>query len=197
VVATASCGTAGQKTGTQCSGLTDCGGTTNFVTNVCPNCFGKAAAQVCEAGTCRATNTGATVSISLAVPPTAQGARSFVLAVLAPVMADGTQITCSALLSNACTTVDNPLLNASSSTFKNVVGAGGADPSAVYPVSIGGDVGSGRLLVVKATASLGGQGAVMAQGCIGGLEVVANQTLTVDECPSGSPGPQCLVLASP
>jgi hypothetical protein len=186
------CGDPGNRSHVQCASLTDCGGPANYVHAACPNCFSTPSAQVCEAGLCRQIDRSGKVSIDIGVPPTAAGAQSFVLATVDPVMADGTHVNCPALLST-CSTLDNPLLNTGDSTFKVI--AGGADPAFVYTnVTIDADVGSGRLFVLRVVADVGGGGAVLAAGCIGGLDIASNQTTVVEQCAASEMRAGCLPL---
>jgi hypothetical protein len=174
------CGTAGQKTGTQCSGLSDCGGASNLViVQSCQHCFARADTQVCEAGTCRMLPGGSAtnLSVTFTLPAAGAGALSFTIATLDPIAADGTSVTCAALLTT-CRYENDAMLNAVASRFRKL--GAPADPSMAYTEPlIPAEPGSGRLVYIALTSDDQGKGTVMAKGCTEGIMVPANMTTQI------------------
>lgn len=176
---TNSCGTVEQAPAEMgCTGLASCGGMSNAIkVTFCKYCFARPDTKVCEAGTCRAIDISGSISTQLQVPEVARGAKSFTIASVNPIMADGTKVTCATLLST-CAYADNFAINTGNSTFRNFNPP--ADPANVYPAPIAADAGAGRLLVVRLTSEVQGAGNVMAVGCTEGIDVVSGQTANVD-----------------
>ena len=96
---------------------------------------------------------------------------------LNPVMAEGTSVTCAALLSS-CSYRENAAINTANSSFKNFAEA--ADPQSVYTGLISADVGDERLVVVRVTSETQGRGEVKASGCTEGIQVISGQNARVE-----------------
>ncbi|MCK6551070.1 hypothetical protein L6R52_34865 [Myxococcota bacterium] len=177
---TNSCGNAGAKVGSECASLADCGaGAQNQVEVVfCEHCVPRADTHFCEAGVCRAIDTDpmlTNISFSFGLPAGVTTAKSFTIASLNPIMADGTRVTCAALLST-CLSDGNGALNARNSRF-NALPAGD-----LFMGQISADPGEERLLFVQLTTGMQGTGDVVAAGCTEGIDVVkgAGPAVTVD-----------------
>ena len=166
------CGVASAAPGAECAGLDQCGaGAQNFARDpTCDLCAYRADSHLCEAGACRALGELELISVLLSVPAAAAGAPSFTIATLNPLAADGTKVTCAKLLSAECSVVGNPALNFTNSTHKQF-GGGGAATGMVYQTGISGERGSDRIVLVRATSQLGGDGEVVAQRCLEGVTI--------------------------
>jgi hypothetical protein len=177
-----SCGTSGEAPASSCTGLDECGaGPQNYKpVSFCENCFAGSDTHVCEAGSCRALDRSGSLRVSFGIPEAARGAKSFAVAVVLPLMADGTRVSCAALLTT-CDSVNNRAINTSNATFQNFVQSpDGADPTIVYTYSTSADVGVDRLVVITATSDTQGKGSGLAAGCVDGLAVTAGETTRVD-----------------
>lgn len=172
------CGLAGTKRGNECSGLGDCGaGAANAKQpNFCDNCLMRPDTHVCEAGVCRALGGTGNIMTAFGIPEAAAGAKSFTVATIHPVMADGSEVTCTKLMST-CGFLMNPAINTTNSTFKRF--AEPARTDSVYPSLISAEAGTGRLLFIQITSDEQGKGTVLAQGCAEGLTVNEGETVTV------------------
>lgn len=171
---TNSCGTSGAVNGMECQGLDTCGGSSNFESvTFCTHCFkrAKAGGQVCEAGVCRTLAAIPPNLISTIKLPAAAvaSARSITQALILPVMADGTRVTCAALLST-CAALDNPKLNTAGSNFRNIANPGQGD---VLTGGLFADEGDDRIYVVRATTEVQGNGNVVGVGCAENIDVTA------------------------
>ncbi len=173
---TNACGAAQAAAGAECTGLATCGaGAQNFKkVTPCDHCLAGVDSHVCESGVCRAipTNIGEYGTIRAAfsqrqIGTTAQGlAQSAIF----PVMADGTRITCAALMST-CGFVNNPAINALSNSV-NVMAAAGDVLFSLATMEPGSD----RLYFAQFTTGTRGTGTVLARGCVEGLTIVAGET---------------------
>jgi hypothetical protein len=174
-----SCGTGGALAGAECTGLATCGaGAQNFKrVQPCDHCFAGADSHVCEAGKCRAIPTTidgyGTIRAAFSLNQVGSTAQGLAQAALWPVMADGTRLSCAALLST-CGYVENPAINALSSSL-NVVQSG----DVVY-ASTTMEPGAGRLYFAEFTSESRGRGTVLARGCAEGLTIAAGQTLEIE-----------------
>lgn len=159
-----SCGTSGALTGSECMDLAGCGaGAQNFVkVSFCEHCFARADTHVCEAGTCRALDQDIDTSIMYAfsIPPALSAAQGFSVAVVNPIMADGTRVTCESLLKPTCETHQNGKFNARNSKADQI-GAG----AEVVQGFTSADHGEDRMVFVQITALRRGEGALLGQGC--------------------------------
>lgn len=176
---TNACGAAGTARGAECTGLDDCGaGAANFKeVSFCEHCPWRPDTHVCEAGVCRALALeNSNIGTAFGVPDAATGAKSFIMASINPTMADGTRVTCAALL-GTCDRVMNRRLNTGNSRFLNFTEP--AAPGFAYQGQVLADVGTERLLLVLVTSEAQGKGAVMATGCAEGIEVRAGETTQV------------------
>lgn len=178
---TNACGDVGAKTGTECSGLADCGnGSSNEVEVVfCEHCVPRADTHFCEAGTCRAFDPELTnLTYSFSLPAGVSTAKSMTLATLNPVMADGTRLTCEALLST-CVAENNGAMNARNSRFNAL------PPGDLFMGVMSVDPGDDRVMFIQLTTGMQGTGDVVATGCTEGIDVVkgAGPTITVDVRP--------------
>lgn len=177
----AACGITALPEANDCDGLTDCGDGRNNKVDVtfCEHCFSRAATHVCESGRCRAVANDGTIEVRFIVPESGRGARGFTQASIDPKMADGTTLTCAALLST-CNYLDNGAINATVSNFKTFTTTGGeADPGYRYTTFLGADVGAARLVVIRVTAQQQGRGALRAQGCVEGIDVQDADTTVI------------------
>ena len=174
-----SCGTSGAVAGAECTGLATCGaGAQNFKkVQPCDHCFAGADSHVCEAGKCRAIPTTidayGTIRAAFSLNQVGSTAQGLAQAALWPVMADGTRLSCAALLST-CGYVENPAINALSSSL-NVVQSGD-----VVDASTTMEPGAGRLYFAEFTSESRGRGTVLARGCAEGLTIAAGQTLEIE-----------------
>lgn len=176
-----SCGAAGALTGSQCTSLAMCGaGAQNQIINpLCEHCLARPDTHVCEAGTCRPLDSaGSSIMYGIAITSAAVGAASYTVASINPIMADGTKVSCAALMSGQCSYVNNGAFNTGNSTFKAFVPP--ADPSYAYQGLISADVGADRLLFIEATSALQGKGTVKARGCVEGLNITAGASVPVE-----------------
>ncbi len=172
------CGVSQGKLGSECASLSDCGGPNNARrVEFCESCFARADSHVCESGMCRQIDTTGSIKTAFSVPPSAAGALSYTVAALNPTKADGTELSCAKLLSTCSTFRDDFTFNAANSTFKAFPAP--ADLGNVYPVQTPADVGAGRMLMVLVTQASQGKGAVLAKGCVGGIEVKPGEITTV------------------
>lgn len=171
------CGTAGELSGMECAGLDGCGaGPQNFKkVTPCDHCLASADSHFCEAGVCRALPTTpaglGTIKAAFSLRQLGAGAQGLAQAAILPVMADGTKISCAALMST-CGFKDSPAINALSSSV-NVM------PGDVVFSFATIDPGPGRLYFAEFTSELRGRGTVLAKGCVEGLEIVAGETKEV------------------
>jgi hypothetical protein len=170
-----SCGVGGTASGQECTGLKQCGrGESNYVeVAFCEHCFARPDTHVCEAGVCRQLPMElGTLKVAFTLDAV-QGAQSFAQATILPTMADGTKVTCAALLST-CNSINNPAINTTLSNAKALPGGGD-----VVISLISADPGPDRLYMVRLTSELQGKGQVKAVGCKEGITVVAGQTVDV------------------
>lgn len=173
------CGTGGALAGAECTGLATCGaGAQNFKkVQPCDHCFAGADSHVCEAGKCRAIPTTidayGTIRASFSLNQVGSTAQGLAQAALWPVMADGTRLSCAALLST-CGYVENPAINALSSSL-NVVQSG----DVVFATTTM-EPGAGRLYFAEFTSETRGRGTVLARGCVEGLTIAAGQVLEIE-----------------
>lgn len=184
LLALVACGTeetppdAGGPVGSECTGLAQCGmGTQNFVkVSFCEHCFARPDTHVCESGSCRAVDASAMVTIGLMTPREATGARSFTVASVNPVRADGRRVDCAALLA-ATDYVDSPVYSVGNSKVQTFNPP--ADPNLAYRTSISIEPGADRMIVVRVTSDVQGKGRVLAEGCVGGLDLPADGRMDV------------------
>lgn len=174
---TNTCGTAGMPAGQECTGLGGCGqGASNLVqVTFCEHCFARADSHLCEAGVCREVpklDQLGTLRVGFSISGIT-GAKSMTQASMVPLMADGTKLSCAALLSS-CGWVNNPGINAALSNFKDLPTEGDSVISL-----ISADPGADRLYFVALTTERQGKGTVVARGCAEGLSVAAGQTTEV------------------
>lgn len=167
------CGVAGARAGDGCLGAGDCGsGSGNFrKVEFCSACPSRVDSQFCEAGVCRDLQL-VDVTFSFGAPEAARGAKSYTITSFSPTMADGGTLTCAALLSS-CTFLDNDQLNAANSRHARFTGES-ADPALVEFGAMSFDVGSNRILFVQAMSDRQGNGTVVANKCVEGIEVKAS-----------------------
>lgn len=166
--------------GSECTALSQCGaGQQNFRTvEFCDHCFARADSHVCEAGSCRAIDSTGGIKVSFVVPSAARGARSFTVAAINPLKADGTKLTCATLLA-ATDYKDNPAFNTVGASAKSFPQGGMADPALSYSSFFPADVGADRLVVLRVVTDAQGKGTVKAQGCAAGISVTASATTDV------------------
>jgi hypothetical protein len=169
------CGSAGTKSGSACSALSDCGAQNANTVEFCDHCFAYASAAVCEAGACRSLAPGASTNVQAAfgVPASAAGAKSYVIATLDPITADATHLTCAALTST-CMYANNTSINAFASRFRNFVMP--ADPTMAYTDIIAADPGDNRLVFIAVTSDVQGKGDIKAMGCTEQVSIGAGMT---------------------
>jgi hypothetical protein len=117
-----------------------------------------------------------TIQAGFNIPNAAAGARSYVHAAFNPLAADGTRLTCTALLST-CSLLSNPILNTSNSTSRALVPPG--EPSIAYRSVANAEAGADRLLLLLIVRDEQGQGEVLARGCVEGIDVAEGQTTQV------------------
>lgn len=177
---TNACGNVGTTTGSECTGLDECGaGAANMVKpSFCDHCFARADSHFCEAGTCRPVAMGGDtgfIRFITSLPDGVSGAMSFTQASLLPVAADGTRLTCAKLLST-CSIDGNRNLNATNSNFKTLILPPGADS---FRDAISSDPGPDRLYVMQVTSESQGKGTVLAVGCVEGISVTSGQTTDI------------------
>ncbi len=173
------CGTAGTKSGSMCSALSDCGRENANTVQFCDHCFAYASSAVCEAGVCRPLMPGASTNVHAAfgVPAYAAGAKSYVIATLDPITADGTHLTCAAL-TTTCMYANDTSINAFASRFRNFVMP--ADSTMAYMDLILADPGDDRLVFVAVTSDVQGKGDVRAMGCAEHVSLAAGMTTNVE-----------------
>lgn len=160
-----SCGTAGAKTGSECTGLGNCGaGMQNFVkVSFCDHCFARADTHFCEAGTCRMLSPGTMTNVSYAIVIPASltaTTKSYTVASVNPIAADGSHLTCESLMKASCEIDSNGGINARNSRF-NPVGTQGD----LYMGLISADAGAARMIFVQLTDAMQGSGNLLAWGC--------------------------------
>ena len=177
---TTKCGKVGPLAGNECNSLDDCGDANNHITNSdCEHCLSRSDQQLCEAGVCRDLAADAMLKVYVDLPEEARGAKTFTVATVNPIMADGATVTCAALLST-CDYAHNGKINTGNSSFVRFTTPGGADPSLAYtPKLISVDVGADRLVVVFVASEEQGGGTVMTQGCVDGISVAAGEVKDV------------------
>lgn len=159
-----SCGVAGDAMGSECVGFDECG-----IRNVtqafnCERCPQEAVERLCLSGTCVAYERDATVEVGFNVFEHGKGANSFVFAVLDSMGADGTRVTCEALLST-CDVENNFNLNV---MRVQVAGAGtpaGFEENQAYQGLVNVAAGSDHVALLRLHAEGRGNGAVLAKGC--------------------------------
>ena len=122
-------------------------------------------------------DTSGTIQTNMSVPSAGAGAKSFTVAAVNPVMADGTQLDCAKILST-CNIVNNFAINAANARFAAFPGSG-AVASNVYPVQTPADVGTARLLIVRLHTDVQGKGTILAEGCASGIDVRAGEKTVV------------------
>lgn len=171
----------------ECYELSDCGaGKPNHITvSFCTHCFARPDTHLCESGQCQALDVSGRISFAVGIPSSARGAKSWTQASLNPVRSDGVSVSCASALSSTDYN-GNGHYNTGNSNFKNFATSGGADPALAYPSNIVAAVGQGRMLIVRVMSDTQGKGQLMAQGCVGDIEVKANDEIQVN-----------LVLAAP
>lgn len=162
-----------------CARLEDCGGAGNVGTvSFCEHCPPFARTEFCRAGKCEAFSVDPSIDIEvLALPDEAAGAQSIIVAVLEPVMADGTVLSCEGLLAPACSIVANGALNASNVKFQTL--SPPAQPGLVYRTGSVSAPGPGKLVLVRATSESQGRGQLLAEGCVEGVDVPSTGRVTV------------------
>jgi hypothetical protein len=171
------CGLAGTMTGTECMGIDQCGGENNAIEpSFCEHCLLRPDTHVCEAGTCRALGPRGNIQTAFGIPAEAVGTKSYTLATIQPIMADGSKVTCAKLLSS-CSFLDNPAINTTNSTFKNFDGPASIDNA--YPALSAAEAGSDQLLFIQVTTDVQGKGEVKARGCVEGISVMEGQNTQV------------------
>jgi hypothetical protein len=179
------CGLAGQATGVECAGLEQCGGgASNFrAVTFCSLCPRRPETHVCEAGVCKALGEGGSLTVNFTVPTALRGAAAFTLTSFGPIAADGTRLTCAALLST-CTLLDDATLPVGNSNHLRF-SSGPADPTLAYIANHFDYVGADRLLLLQVTSEAQGNGRVIGRGCAEGLTVQANAStpVTVEVAP--------------
>lgn len=175
--ATNACGAVGALAGAECTGLATCGaGAQNFKkVTPCDHCLASADSHVCEAGVCRAIDVTAygTIKASFSLIQVGSTAQGLAQAAIYPVMADGTRLTCAALLST-CGFRENPAINANSSA-QNVTQSGDILLS-LTAMEAATDV----LYFAQFTTETRGRGTVLAQGCVEEIVVVGGQTTEIN-----------------
>lgn len=171
------CGLAGVKAGAECSGIDECGGPNNAIEpSFCEHCLLRPDTHVCESGTCRMLGATGTIETGFGIPNEAAGAKSYTIATIHPVMADGGRVTCEKLMST-CGFLDNPAINTTNSTFKNF-GAPASPDNAYFGLS-SVEAGEDRILFIQVTTDVQGKGSVEARGCVEGISVMENETIQV------------------
>jgi len=173
------CGVAGEPTGTECDSQSACG-TNNFrAVSGCDHCLWRNETHACESGVCRALPIGMSgnIGFNIGVPAGARGAKSYVMAAVFPIMADGSRVTCAALTST-CMRVNNGLIGVGNSTAVNIRPP--ADPDLVYPSQSFDYPGEDHLLLLMLTSEERGAGNLMAIGCAEGIDVVNGEVTRVD-----------------
>jgi hypothetical protein len=158
------CGASGAVEGTECTGMDECGaGNQNFVeVTFCTHCFARADTHVCEAGKCRMLEGGLSdtnVRYAFSLLPNVT-APSFTVASILPVMADGTRVSCASLMKDSCDIDANRAINAKSSSFLRIQGAGD-----FISAIVAADPGQGRIVYLQLTSGMQGTGEVVARGC--------------------------------
>jgi len=172
--ATSSCGVVGATAGMECTGLSTCGaGAQNFKkVTPCDHCLAGADSHVCEAGVCRmlptAVNGYGTIKASFSLQQVGSTAQGLAQSAIHPVMADGTKVTCAALMST-CSFINLETINALSSAANVVAGDVVMSFTTIDP-------GPDRLYFAQFTAETRGRGAVLAKGCVEGLTIAAGET---------------------
>lgn len=172
------CGLAGAAPASECTGLGTCGGgASNAIEpEFCEHCLLRPNTHLCEAGACRTLGATGNIMTQVGVPPAAAGAKSYTIASIFPVMADGRTISCEKL-TTTCGFLGNGAINTTNSTFKRF--AEPARTDSVYPALISAEAGAGRILFIQVTSDEQGKGMVLARGCTQDITVAANETVTV------------------
>lgn len=176
---TNACGTVQALTAMDCTGLATCGAGAQNHKKVtpCDHCLAGVDSHVCEAGACRAIPTTidgyGTIRAAFSQRQIGTTAQGLAQAAIFPVMADGTRITCAALMAD-CAFVNNPAINALSNSV-NVMAAAGDVLFSLATMEPGSD----RLYFAQFTTGQRGTGTVVARGCVEGLTIVAGETKEV------------------
>src|SRR5688500_2539096 len=171
------CGIAGVAPASECTGIDECGAPNNPIEpEFCEHCLLRPDTHVCEAGSCRMLGATGNIQTAFAVPAAAVGSKSYTIASIHPVLADGGKVTCEKL-TTGCAFLDNPAINTSNSTFKRFSEPARAD--SVYPALLSAEAGMGRILFIQVTSDEQGKGVVKATGCVENIAVTAGQTTEV------------------
>jgi hypothetical protein len=171
------CGLAGTMIGSECAGIDECGGANNAIEpSFCEHCLLRPDTHVCEAGRCRMLGAKGSIQTAFGIPPAAVGTRSYTIATIQPIMADGGKVTCEKLLTS-CGFLDNPAINTTNSTFKNFDGPASIENA--YPALSAAEAGADQILFIQVTTDVQGKGMVKARGCADGITVMENQTTEV------------------
>lgn len=170
------CGLAGTKTGSECSGIDECGTNNAIEPSFCEHCLLRPDTHVCESGTCRALGPRGNIQSAFGIPAQAVGSKSYTVATVQPIMADGSKVTCEKL-TTTCGFLDNPAINTTNSTFKNFDGPASIENA--YPVLSAAEAGSDQILFLQVTTDVQGKGTVTARGCAEGISVSEGQTTQV------------------
>ncbi len=172
------CGVPGEPTGSDCAGFDECG-----VRNVtqafnCERCPQEAVDKLCSAGSCVPYQRDATIQVGFNVFEHGAGGNSFVFAVLDPMGADGTRITCEGLLAS-CTLEDNFNLNVMRVQVAGAGTASGFEQNQAYRGLVNAASGDGLLALLRIHVEGRGNGAVLAKGCAVVPSVAAGETAQV------------------
>jgi hypothetical protein len=171
------CGLAGSPPAAECTGIDGCGAANNVIDpEFCEHCLLRPDTHVCEAGSCRMLGPKGNIQTAFAVPSAAVGSKSYTIATIHPVLADGGKITCEKLMTT-CGFLDNPGINTTNSTFKRFSEPARTD--SVYPALSSVEAGSGRILFIQVTSDDQGKGEVKARGCVENITVAENETVEV------------------
>ena len=171
------CGVSGLTPASECTGIDECGAANNVIQpQFCEHCLLRPDTHVCEAGSCRMLGEKGNIQTAFAVPSPAVGSKSYTIATIHPIMADGGKVTCEKLLTS-CAFVNNPAINTTNSTFKRFNEPARGD--SVYPALSSAEAGTGRILFIQVTSDDQGKGNVTAKGCVENITVEANQTIEV------------------
>ncbi len=165
--------------GTECGRLDECegsGGDLNLGDSACPNCPVEAKYRTCSAGQCVLYDRSGTVDAGFVANSAAEGGRSYITMVIDPLMADGTEVKCEALM-NTCGLIDNFGLNVVNVQL-------GQPPTPIardlaFRATASAHVGSNRLVLLQVVSNTSGSGRILTQGCADGVSIESGQTTQV------------------
>lgn len=172
------CGIEGTPEGTECVGFDECGVRNTQVAFNCDTCPQEAISELCLSGRCTPYDLDATIQIGFNVFEHGDGANSFVLAVIDPMGADGTRVTCEALLSS-CNLVDNFSVNVMNVQVTGAGSANGFEQNQAYIGLADAQSGEDRIAYLRLHAQGRGNGTVLAKGCSEWASLAPGQTAQV------------------